>query len=136
MVPAHFVVLDALPLTPNGKIDLQSLPAPDHQAVTAGTRHVAPRTATELRIAAIWADVLGVASPGVDHDFFDLGGHSLRAAQIVTTLRSEFGVDMAMRHLFEQPTISGLSELVDVLAVTTAGPPPGTDESKREQIEI
>ena len=84
MVPAHFVPLAALPLTPNGKVDRKALPAAGPRSVTAGRAHVAPRTPTESRIAAIWADVLGIASPGVDDDFFDLGGHSLKAAQIVS----------------------------------------------------
>jgi acyl carrier protein len=135
MVPAHFIVLAALPLTPNGKIDRESLPVPDPEAETARTRHVAPRTATESRIAAIWADALGIASPGVNDDFFELGGHSLKAAQIVTALASTFSVDVAMRHLFEQPTIAGMSEIVDVLAVTAAGAAQAAG-SEREEIQI
>ena len=109
-----------LPLTPNGKVDRKALPAPDPEAPRRQARHVAPRTPTETRIAAIWADVLGIASPGVQDNFFDLGGHSLKAAQIVAALRSTFGVDAAMRHLFEQPTIAGLADIVDVLAVSAS----------------
>jgi len=135
MVPAHFVALAALPQTLNGKVDRKSLPSPDTDAVTAGTPHVAPRTTTETRIAAMWTDALGIASPGVDDDFFDVGGDSLKAAQIVTALRSEFGVEAAMRHLFERPTIAGLAEIVDVLAVLTAGAP-ASASSDREEIEI
>ena len=74
----------AIPLTPSGKVDRKSLPAPDSEAVARETQHVAPRTSTESRIAAIWADALGIASPGIHDDFFDLGGHSLMAAQVVT----------------------------------------------------
>ena len=135
MVPAHFVPLAALPLTPNGKVDRKSLPAPDREAVTAGPRHVAPRTTTESRIAALWADALEIAPPGVDDNFFDVGGHSLIAARIVSELRATFRVDVLMRHLFEQPTIAGLAGIVDVLAVTV----PGAAESagsQREEIEI
>lgn len=96
---------------------------------------MAPRTTTESRIAALWADALETASPGVDDDFFDVGGHSLIAARIVSELRATFGVDVSMRHLFEQPTIAGLAGIVDVLAVTT----PSAAESaggQREEIEI
>ncbi len=135
MVPAHFVLLAALPRTPNGKIDRASLPAPDAAAVIAGTPHVAPQTSTEIAIAAIWADTLGLESPGVDDDFFDVGGDSLKAAQIVTALRSGFGVDVAMRHLFERSTIAGLAEIVDVLAISSAGAAESA-AGDREEIEI
>jgi len=135
MVPAHFVFLVALPVTSNGKVDRRSLPAPDVETVAAGTRHVAPRTPTESRIAAIWAAALGIASPSVQDNFFDLGGHSLKAAQIVTELRSAFRVDAAMRHLFEQPTIAGLADIVDLLAVSAAGAA-RAGGSEREEIEI
>jgi amino acid adenylation domain-containing protein len=134
MVPAHFVTLPALPLTPNGKIDRRALPAPGTERPSARP-YVAPRTATETRVAAVWADALGVDKPGVQDDFFDLGGHSLMAAQVVAALRGAFGVDVAMRHLFEHPTISGLAEVVDVLAVSTAGPVAASD-GDREEIEI
>ena len=135
LVPAHFVPLTALPLTPNGKVDRKSLPAPDREVVTAGPQHVAPRTPTESRIAALWADALEIAYPGVEDDFFDVGGHSLIAARIVNELRATFGVDVFMRHLFEEPTIAGLAGIVDVLAVT-APDVAGSAGSQREEIEI
>lgn len=135
MVPAHFVALAALPLTPNGKLDRKALPAPDVSAADSGRPRVAPRTPTESRIAAIWADALAVASPGVHDDFFDSGGHSLKAAQIVTRLRSAFGIDIAMRHLFEQPTIAGLAQVVDMLGVAAGSSRPRSG-GDREEIEI
>jgi amino acid adenylation domain-containing protein len=135
MVPAHFVLLAAFPRTPNGKVDRGSLPSPDLDALSAGARHVAPRTTTEIRVAAVWADALRIESPGVDDDFFDVGGDSLKAAQIVTALHSEFRVDLAMRHLFERPTIAGLAETVDVLAVARTGGA-GSAGGDREVIEI
>ena len=134
MIPAHFTPLPKLPLTANGKIDRNALPAPDLEASDARTQHVAPRTPTESRIAAIWGEALGIPSPGVHDNFFDAGGHSLKAAQIVTKLRSALEVDVATRHLFEQPTIAGLAEIVDVLAVAAAGAVAGGSE--REEIEI
>jgi acyl carrier protein len=97
--------------------------------------HVAPRTPTETRIADLWAEAIGIESPSVVDDFFDVGGDSLKAAQIVTALRSEFGVDAGMRQLLERPTVAGLAEIVDVLAVARAG----RDEharTEREEIEI
>lgn len=135
MVPAHFVVLTALPRTPNGKVDRRALPSPTVDGVITGRPRVAARTPTEVRIAAMWADALAIESPGVDDDFFDVGGDSLKAAQIVTALRAEFCVDVAMRHLFERSTIAGLSEVVDVLAVATPGAPDSAS-GEREEIEI
>jgi acyl-coenzyme A synthetase/AMP-(fatty) acid ligase/acyl carrier protein len=138
MVPAHFVSVAAIPLTPSGKADKKSLPAPDWEAVPTATEYVAPRTSTESRIAAIWADALGIAAPGIHDDFFDLGGHSLAAAQVVNTLRSSFQVDVAMRHLFERPTIAGLAEIIDFLAVSACDDGRERDAARgdREEIEI
>lgn len=135
MVPPHFVLLAALPQTPSGKVDRAALPSPATDGVTAATSHVAPRTPTEVRIAEMWGNTLAIDSPGVEDDFFDVGGDSLKAAQIVTALRAEFGVDVAMRHLFERSTIAGLGEVVDVLAVSAAGAP-ARSSSQREEIEI
>jgi acyl carrier protein len=138
MVPSAIMVLSSLPLTANGKVDRKALPAPDWEAVTTGTPHVAPRTPTESRLAAIWADALAIASPGVHDDFFDLGGHSLEAAQVVITLRSAFQLDIAMRHLFERPTIAALAEIIDVLAVSAGNGGRQRDDARsdREEIEI
>ena len=135
MVPAHFISLPKLPLTVNGKLDRNGLPAPDLEAADARTQHVAPRTPTESRIAAIWGEALGIPSPGVNDNFFDVGGHSMKAAQIVTKLRSALEVDVAMRHLFEQPTIAGLASIVDLMAVSAEGPE-RADGSAREEVEI
>jgi acyl carrier protein len=114
--------------------DTASLPSPDVDAPLPGTRHLAPRTPTEIKVAELWADAIGVASPGVDDDFFEVGGDSMKAAQIITALRAAFGVDAGMRHLFERPTIAGLAEIVDALAVSSAGS--GSSETEREEIEI
>jgi amino acid adenylation domain-containing protein len=135
MLPAHYVQLPELPLTPNGKLDRKALPAPTPEAALDAARHLAPRTPTESRIAAIWSDALGITSPGVIENFFDVGGDSLKAAQMVTALRATFVVDVGMRHLFERPTVAGLAEIVDVLAVSTPDAARGLDD-EREQIEI
>ena len=83
MVPSIFMFLDALPLTPNGKIDRKALPAPDQSSPELGASYVAPRTAEEELIAEIWAEVLKVDKVGIHDNFFDLGGHSLKATQVV-----------------------------------------------------
>jgi acyl carrier protein len=122
-----------LPLTPNGKLDRKALPPPDPHSAAASASYIAPRTPTETRVAAIFAEALAMETPGVHDDFFDLGGHSLKAIQIVTAIRSAFSVDLALRHLFEKPTVAGLAAKVDLLGVA-AKPPAGS--VAREEIEI
>ncbi|MCJ0871765.1 non-ribosomal peptide synthetase [Streptomyces sp. AP-93] len=111
MVPSSFTALDSIPLTTNGKLDKRALPAPDQGAVGSAAAFVAPRTVVEERIAAVWADVLGLDQVGVDDGFFELGGHSIRAVKLVGRLRTE-GYDLAVRDVFEYRTVARLAELV------------------------
>jgi amino acid adenylation domain-containing protein len=112
MVPSEIVFMDSLPLTPNGKIDRRALPAPDHDRPALGGIFVAPRTPTEQIIAEIWTEVLGVKKIGIHDNFFDLGGHSLRATQVVSRLGKAFQADVPLRSLFEHPTVEGLAVIV------------------------
>ncbi|MFL5384952.1 MAG: amino acid adenylation domain-containing protein, partial [Longimicrobiaceae bacterium] len=105
MVPAAWRVMDALPFTPSGKVDRRSLP--DAEAVAA-VAHVPPRTPAERLVADAWESVLGVR-PGAHDNFFDLGGHSLRATQVMGRIRRAFGIDLPLRALFEEPTVAGLA---------------------------
>ncbi|MGZ3457745.1 MAG: alpha/beta fold hydrolase, partial [Archangium sp.] len=111
MVPSVFVVLEALPLTSNGKVDRKALPAPVR--ARADATHVAPRTATELRLGAIWEELLKVERVGAQDDFFELGGHSLLATQVVARVQSAFGVELAVIDLFEAPTLEKLAARID-----------------------
>jgi amino acid adenylation domain-containing protein len=110
MVPAALVPLDALPLTAAGKLDRRALPAPaadDHQA------YVAPRTATEKALAAIWAELLGTARVGAHDNFFHLGGHSLLATRLVSRIRAELSAEVTVRDLFQAPTPTELARVVE-----------------------
>lgn len=135
MLPAHFVLLDALPLTHNGKVDRKALPEPSYARLETVRPYVGPRTPTEKAVAAIWASVLGATQVSIEDNFFDMGGHSIKAVQVIAALRSTFGVDAAMRHLFEQPTIAGLAAIVDVLAVAAHREEPSAG-GPREEFEI
>jgi len=109
MVPSAFVFMDSLPLTPNGKVDRRGLPLAE--LVQRGD-FVTPRTPVEKKIAEIWAEVLRVDKVGVADNFFDLGGHSLSAAQVVSRMRAFFNFDMPLRSLFEAPTVEELATII------------------------
>ncbi|VVJ22267.1 Polyketide synthase modules and related proteins [Amycolatopsis camponoti] len=127
LVPSAIVPLADLPRTANGKLDRAALPAP--QRVVAG--HVAPRTPAEVTLAAIWADVLGIPEPGVEDNFFALGGHSLLAAKVTGRMRTEFGVRLGVRALFEAPTIAALARLVPDASTVDFAPIPLRDHAAR-----
>ncbi|HEX8282854.1 MAG TPA: amino acid adenylation domain-containing protein [Pyrinomonadaceae bacterium] len=113
MIPSAFVLLPAMPLTPNGKVDRRELSRLEVGSAAAEETYVAPRTETEETIAAIWAEVLGLGRVGARSDFFTLGGHSLRATQVVSRLHKAFGVELPLRALFESPTVESLAQRID-----------------------
>ncbi len=113
MVPASFTTLEALPLTPSGKVDRRALPAPDRARSEVSASYVAPRTASEETIAAIWAEVLGLEQVGATDDFFALGGHSLLLPQVLHRLRNAFQVEVPLRALFDEPTVEGLALTIE-----------------------
>jgi amino acid adenylation domain-containing protein len=125
MIPAAVVALAALPLTPSGKLDRRALAGPAFapQGAEAAAGYVEPATETEREIAAIWSEVLGVDRVGARDDFFDLGGHSLMAVQILSRMRARLGVDLPVRVLFEAPRLADLAWRADA-AQSNAGPPP------------
>jgi acyl carrier protein len=111
MVPSAFTWLDALPLTPNGKVDRRALPDP--AAPAAAAVPTPPRTPTEEVIAEIWAEVLGIETVGVEDDFFLLGGHSLRATQVLARIARVLEMEIPLRVFFETPTVAGLAAYVE-----------------------
>ena len=115
MVPAAFVFLTAFKLTPNGKIDRRALPAPTSLDLTQDATLVAPRTATEERLAHVWTDVLNLPQVSIHDNFFELGGHSLLVAQVISRLRQLLHVEIPNRSLFEMPTIALLAQHIDTL---------------------
>ena len=119
MVPSSFVVLPALPLTPNGKIDRRALAALERHKEDAAT--VAPRNPIEEILAAIWADVFGREQVGIHDRFADLGGHSLLAIQIIARARDAFQVQIALRAIFEAPTVASLAERVAAMQLEDEG---------------
>jgi len=110
LVPSLFVRLEKLPLGPSGKVDRRSLPAP---SAVSEAEYLAPATETETQLAGMWSELLGVERVGQKDDFFELGGHSLLAARLAARISSTWGVSLALRSVFEQPTLERVAALVD-----------------------
>ncbi|MFD8823829.1 amino acid adenylation domain-containing protein [Streptomyces sp. NPDC059605] len=109
MMPSAFATLPELPLNRNGKVDHAALPAPGNDGdSTAG--YTAPRDEIEAEIAGIMAAVLGVERVGIHERFFDAGGHSLLALQLVNQVESVTGVRIGLRRLFQSPTVIGIKQ--------------------------
>jgi amino acid adenylation domain-containing protein len=126
MLPSAFVQLASMPLTPNGKVDRRSLPAPEAGEGENREGLRAERTPVEEILAGLWAEVLHVEEVGVDENFFELGGHSLLATQLMSRVREAFGVELALRKVFEEPTVAGLAAHIEQLLKSTealASPP-------------
>jgi amino acid adenylation domain-containing protein len=124
MVPSAFVHLSALPMTSSGKLDRSALPAPSPQG-TGRVDAQPPRTDTEMRVAALWADLLGTPVTDVSSDFFDLGGHSLLAAQLISEVEQTFGVELSVASFIDSGRI--VAKLAELLSTES---PSRTDEVK------
>ena len=114
MIPASFVTLRSLPLTPNGKVDFKALPAPERTAERERP-YVPPATPSETRLAEIWSQVLGKERLSIQDNFFDLGGDSILAIQVVARA-NRAGLRLTPKQLFEHQTIARLA------AVAGSGP--------------
>ncbi|WP_193196875.1 non-ribosomal peptide synthetase [Nostoc sp. MG11] len=112
MVPSSFVFLDSLPLTPNGKVDRRALPAPSH--INNSGTFVEPRNQLELQLVQIWSKILKIDKVGVQDNFFDFGGHSLLVPFLMAQIKQQFGKELPLASLFQNPTIEQLATIVQI----------------------
>ncbi|MGB3126740.1 MAG: amino acid adenylation domain-containing protein, partial [Pseudomonas sp.] len=113
MVPAHMLLLDRMPLTANGKLDRKALPEPDASLLQQA--YVAPHSELEHKVAAVWAQVLGLERVGMGDNFFELGGHSLLATQAMLRLREQLGLDITIKTLFTTADLAEFCQVVQAL---------------------
>lgn len=111
MVPMVYVYLDKIPLTVNGKVDKKAFPS-IQQSVLQTSQYVAPRDSLESSLCEIWQSLLKIDRVGINDNFFALGGHSLLATRLVSAIRETFSVELALRQLFESPTIALMKEVL------------------------
>ncbi|WP_343857516.1 amino acid adenylation domain-containing protein, partial [Fulvivirga kasyanovii] len=113
MVPTTFVFLDNLPKTSSGKIDRKALPHPDFSNVSTGSDYVAPETELQRNLVEIWKEILLREKIGITDNFFDLGGHSLKATRVVSQVYKQLGLQVSLREVFLHPTVGELSKVLE-----------------------
>lgn len=113
MLPSAFVVLETFPQTPNGKINRKALPAPAAASGETKSAFTPPRTPSEEKLAKIWRELLQQPELGIDDNFFEIGGHSLLAMQLMARVRKEFQAELTLRNIFEAPTIAELAKILE-----------------------
>jgi fengycin family lipopeptide synthetase D len=110
MVPSFFMELEQFPLTPGGKIDRKALPEPK---VTAAVEYKAPRNETEKQLQKIWQEIFETEHIGIDDDFFAIGGHSLKAAVMISKILQTFNITLPLGEVFKSTTIKTLAEYIN-----------------------
>ncbi|PWY55829.1 hypothetical protein DGG96_09950 [Legionella qingyii] len=118
MIPSAFMFMDKLPINENGKLDRKALPSPQH--VASCSEYVAPRNECESILKQIWEDVLQVCHISVTANFFDLGGHSLKAIELMHAIKQQTGVELNVSTLFNAPTIESMAQLLSKMQSTTS----------------
>ncbi|MDQ1349851.1 MAG: hypothetical protein QG657_152 [Acidobacteriota bacterium] len=120
MIPAFFTSVDQIPWTISGKVDRKALPA---QEITASKNYVAPRNKIEEKLVEIWAEVLNLNKEviGIDSDFFQLGGHSLKAAILIANIHKKLDRNLSLIQVLITPTIRGIASLIEVMDWVNTG---------------
>lgn len=133
MTPSQFVVLDALPRNLHGKVDRLALPAPSVSRPELDIPYVPPRTPVETALAEMWRSILGLDSVGIRDNFLDLGGTSLQAAQVVSSVFREYSVVVPLSAFWKTPTVESLA--LFVVQLQAAGLPEQEIERLLREVE-
>lgn len=134
MIPTHFVLLTEMPLNANGKIDKKALPNLNGIALKSGVEYIAPQNETEKELVSIWEEVLQQEKIGVKDNFFDVGGHSLKAIILINRIESQFHVKMKIENLLSNPTVQFMSN--EIKAQQWLDSSKESDDNEREIIEL
>lgn len=113
LLPAAFIEMKTFPLTGNGKIDRIALPAPDGSRPQLREPYVAPQTIAEQAVTSIWQQVLQLDQVGARDNFFQLGGQSILAIQIIQRINQLFAINLPMRVIFTESSVAALAVLVE-----------------------
>jgi acyl carrier protein len=126
MVPAAYVQMPALPLTPNGKLDRKGLLLIEPGGYETSHQYEAPLGETEVKLAAIWQDVLHLPRVGRQDNFFEVGGNSLTAVHLISKVSTSFAAQVPVQVVFQDPTVQKMAQTIETLLSnhdngTTAG---------------
>ncbi|BET96657.1 amino acid adenylation domain-containing protein [Xenorhabdus taiwanensis] len=116
MVPSLYIPLERMPLTLNNKVDKKALPIPNEDDLRRQT-YIAPRNETEIKISQLWKKLLNVSQIGIYDNFFTLGGHSLQATRLISSIRNDLGIEVPLRSVFEHPTLEQLSQVITIYLI-------------------
>ncbi|MGB7290980.1 MAG: amino acid adenylation domain-containing protein [Thermodesulfobacteriota bacterium] len=136
MIPSQIILLSKLPRSPNGKIDPGKLPLPNKSRPELREAYVAPSSVPEELLERIFASILGIENVGVNDTFFDLGGHSLKATQVISRIKDTFKIDLPQSAIYDMPTITRLAKLIGTYDIKENRPslPPITPASKIRKV--
>lgn len=118
MIPQELIALPKMPLTRNGKIDRTFLSQLEDRTLSNNRSYESPASEVEQKLAAIWQDLLAVQRVGIHDDFFELGGHSLLAMRVISAIRKQMGVELAIKELFHLTTIHALARYIEIQTKT------------------
>ncbi|MFT5823208.1 MAG: amino acid adenylation domain-containing protein [Crocinitomix sp.] len=119
MVPSHFVQLDEMPLNASGKVDRKALPSPETLGRPTGVEYVAPSSATEIALVEIWENVLQRNEIGIKDDFFDLGGHSIKAIRLINEYQKKLEVKLSINDVFLNTSLESHANLIATAAISS-----------------
>ncbi|MBD2800494.1 amino acid adenylation domain-containing protein [Xenorhabdus sp. M] len=133
MVPSLYITLERMPLSLNNKIDKKALPIPNEDDLRRQT-YIAPRDEIEKKLCELWQNLLKVRQVGVYDNFFTLGGHSLQATRLISSIRNELDVEIPLKSIFENPTLEKLSQIVTIHLIQTRRKHLQTEQGKTQTL--